>query len=216
MTPPCRLCYSRKTELLHRGGKGFHSRDFYRCRMCGLVFVPDEFLLAPGEERARYELHENSADDAGYVQFLSNLSDELIPLLDPGAEGLDFGSGPTPVLCGLLDDAGFTMRGYDLYFQPDESALQRSYDFISCTETVEHFRDPAKEFDRLDGLLRPGGVLGVMTAMLDDWSGFADWHYPRDDTHICFYSPDVMRWIAARFGWSAQCPRPNVVLFRKP
>jgi len=215
MTQACRLCYSEKTVLMHLGDKGFHSREFWRCRMCGLVFVPERFVLSPEEEKARYELHENSPDDEGYVGFLSNLYDELVPVLEPGAEGLEFGCGPSPVLCGMLDQAGFAMARYDLYFRPDEQALERTYDFISCSETVEHFRDAGAEFAGLDGLLRPGGCLGVMTGMLADWSEFGSWHYPRDDTHICFYSQEAMRWIAARHRWQASFPRRNVVLFRK-
>ena len=36
-----------------------------------------------------------------------------------------------------------------------------------CSETAEHFREPRVEFARFDALLRPGGVLGVMTGMLE-------------------------------------------------
>ena len=43
------------------------------------------------------------------------------------------------------------------------------YDFITCTETAEHFVAPRDDFLRLDGMLARGAWLGVMTETLDDW-----------------------------------------------
>ena len=107
------------------------------------------------------------------------------------------------------------MRTYDPLFHPDESALEETYDFITCTETAEHFSSPRDEFDRLQALLKPLGWLGVMTGMLEDWSEFGDWYYHRDPTHISFFSRRTMSWIADRYSWKARFPRPNVVLFHK-
>ena len=60
-----------------------------------------------------------------------------------------------------------------------------------------------------------GGILGVMTGMLEDWGGFVEWHYHFDATHICYYSPRTMGWLARRFGWELELPRDNVAIFRK-
>ena len=108
-----------------------------------------------------------------------------------------------------LGEAGFRVAIYDPIFFPDESVLAERYDFITCTETAEHFRDPGTQFGRLNGLLRSPGWLGVRTAMLDDWSGFPDWYYHRDPTHISFYSQRTMRWIAEQYGWGAGIPPPE-------
>ncbi|MGD9494880.1 MAG: class I SAM-dependent methyltransferase [Armatimonadota bacterium] len=216
MPTPCRLCASGDTRLLLRGGQRPHQRDFLRCGHCDCVFVPDEFLLSPEAERERYALHQNDPQDAGYRAFLRNLLDEIVRRVAPGAEGLDYGCGEPPVLMTMLEDAGLRMTGWDLHFRPDDGALARSYHFIVCSETAEHFRQPLAEFLRFDALLRPGGILGVMTRMLEDWGGFADWHYRFDATHICFYCPRTMRWLARRFGWELELPRPNVAIFRKP
>ncbi|MGC9320269.1 MAG: methyltransferase domain-containing protein, partial [Armatimonadota bacterium] len=81
---------------------------------------------------------------------------------------------------------------------------------------AEHFREPLREFERFHHLLRPGGVLGVMTGMLDDWDDFSDWHYRLDATHISFYSWRTMVWIARRFGWGVLFPRTDVTVFRAP
>ena len=67
----------------------------------------------------------------------------------------------------MLEEQGYRMSLYDPFFAPSPDALERRYDFITCTETVEHFYQPGKEFRRLDRLLRSGGWLGVMTEMLE-------------------------------------------------
>ncbi len=184
-----------------------------------MVFVPDEFVISPAQERARYELHHNDPDDEGYRQFLSRLLDEVTPRVPPEAHGLDYGSGPEPALVGMLREFGFEALGYDLYFAPDESALATVHDFITCSETVEHFRRPLMEFDRMDAALAPGGLLAIMTSMPEgDWDAgrFAGWHYPTDETHICYYSVRTMEWLAAHYSWQLRIPRPDVALMLKP
>ncbi|MFO8081902.1 MAG: class I SAM-dependent methyltransferase [Armatimonadota bacterium] len=213
--PACRLCGSKNTRLLLDGGVRSHHREFYHCAECDLVFVPDRFLLNPADERARYLLHENDPDDEGYRVFLARLADEVTPLLEPGAEGLDYGCGDPAVLVMMLRERGFKVEGWDLFFSPDATPLERGYDFITCSETAEHFKRPLIEFERFDRLLRSGGVLGVMTKMLEDQSDFPDWHYRYDETHISYFSPAAMRWIAERFGWNVDFPRETVTIFRK-
>ena len=115
----------------------------------------------------------------------------------------------------MMREDGFCVRGYDPHFCPNESALGDRYDFVTCTETAEHFVDPKTDFDILHGALLPGGWLGLMTSMPNDWDEFADWYYHRDPTHLCFYSADTMRWIARHYGYDVAFPRQNVVLFRK-
>lgn len=216
MSEACRLCGAPGAELFWRGDKRSYYRDFLRCGECDLIFVPDEFLLSPEQERARYELHQNDPADEGYRAFLGILVDEIVPLLTPGATGLDYGSGPTSALVSILRERGFNMREYDLYFSPDEDALAGSYDFITCTETVEHFREPLMEFDRMAEALSPGGTLGIMTDMpASEWDAeqFAGWRYTTDDTHIAFFSSATMAWLARRYGWVLRRPQPRVTLF---
>ena len=209
--PPCPLCGAATARPLGR----VHDRDYFDCDACGLAFLHPAQRPAPEAERARYETHRNDPADEGYRAFLARLMDPLLERLPVGAEGLDFGSGPGPTLSRMLTSAGRPTADYDPFFQPDATALARTYDFVACTETVEHFFDPAAEFERLDALLRPGGWLGVMTTMRDDARAFADWWYVRDPTHVCFYRPRTMQWIARAHGWGLELPRENVALFRK-
>ena len=208
----CPLCLSESIRQLAT----VDSKPYWRCDECHLTFLSSEFYLSSEDELARYLLHENNPEDSRYRQFLSRLTDHLISKLQPGAKGLDFGSGPGPTLSVMLEEAGFSMDIYDPYFAPDTAPLEREYGFITCTETVEHFYYPAKEFHRFDQLLRHGGWLGVMTEMLESDAGFANWWYHTEPTHVCFYKRETMAWIATQYGWRVEYPQKNVTLFYKP
>lgn len=189
------------------------ARRYFSCPKCALIHLHPEQRLSAPAERARYELHENDPADRDYVGFLRRLADPMMERLQPGARGLDFGCGPAPVLAELLTAAGFPCAAYDPFFAPDETLLDDRYDYVTCSEVVEHAHDPAGMFATLHGLLVPGAVLGVMTMFYRNRSAFADWWYRRDPTHVCFYNEDTMRWIGERHGWVTNFPAPNVTLF---
>jgi SAM-dependent methyltransferase len=170
---------------------------------------------SPEVERARYDTHENDPYDPRYRDFLRRVLDPLLPLLTPGSRGLDFGAGPGAALQAMLEESGHPTRIYDPFYAPDPIVLEDRYDFVTCTETAEHFHDPELEFRRLDGLLRPGGWLAIMTEILDDQTDFASWYYARDPTHVVFYRRTTLEWAADRHGWTVHFPHRNVGLFRK-
>lgn len=207
----CPLCAASGARPFAR----VRQRDYFRCAACHLTFLAPEQRPDPAAERARYATHRNDPTDPGYRAFLDRLASPLAERLPPSAEGLDYGSGPGPTLSLMMEERGFPMRTYDPFFHPDADALLRTYAFITCSEVVEHFFSPGAEFDRLDGLLRAGGWLGIMTEILRDDAAFAGWWYVRDLTHVAFYRPETMAWIAARYGWQLDAPGKNVVLFRK-
>lgn len=209
---PCSLCRSAVVT----GFAAVHGRRYGTCAACGLIQMAPDDHPTPAAERAHYGTHRNDAADPGYRTFLDRLVDPLVARLPAGAAGLDFGSGPGPALAEMLGTRGFRVYLYDPFFAPDAAALDRRYDFITCTETAEHFFHPADEFERLDRMLRPGGWLGIMTELYREHVPFAQWRYARDPTHACFYRPETLHWIAERFGYHTEEPHPNVRLFRKP
>jgi ubiquinone/menaquinone biosynthesis C-methylase UbiE len=115
----------------------------------------------------------------------------------------------------MLGERGYSMDIYDPIFAPDEGVFDRSYDFVTCTEVVEHFAEPRREFDRLDRLVRPGGRVAIMTEVLAPGRDFETWRYARDPTHLCFYRSASIEWVAAHFGWSLEVPHPNVAIYLK-
>ncbi len=171
--------------------------------------------MSPEAEKARYETHQNSPLDSRYRDFLSRMVDALRPKLLPGWKGLDYGCGPGPTVSVMLEEKGFSMENYDPYFAPQIDVLRETYDFITCTETVEHFSQPRKEFEQFNRLLHKGGWLGIQTEFLDSEKEFSSWWYRLDPTHICFWKRKTMDWVAQHFSWEVEYPRKSVALFRK-
>ncbi len=208
---PCPLCHGESAPWRSDG-----RRDYLRCTVCALVHVPRAQHLDREAERQRYDLHNNDPSDSGYRRFLSALYEPLRARLPPGAAGLDFGCGPGPTLSRMFEEAGYRMQLYDPYYADAPGVLRHSYDFVTCSETVEHFCDPARDWSRLAGLLKPGGWLGVMTALLTDDIDFDRWYYKDDPTHVAFHAPATIAWIADRHALHADLLSPTVILFRKP
>lgn len=194
----------------------FDGLGYWRCGACQARGLNPAHHPQAADEKAEYDRHENNVDDPGYRRFLSRLADALRPHLAPGAQGLDYGCGPGPALAAMLREAGHDMTVYDPFYQPDTDALHKRYDFVTCTEVIEHFHRPAAEFDRLGALLRPGGWLGVTTCFQTDDARFAGWHYRKDPTHVVFYRAVTLEHVAATRGWSCRIPRKDVALMQVP
>jgi hypothetical protein len=205
------LCGTAEAAFYHRDKQ----RDYYQCGQCQLVFVPSRYFLTPAEEKTQYDWHENNPEDEGYRKFLSRLFTPLQSYLQPGSDGLDFGSGPGPTLSLMLAEAGYRMAIYDLFYATDTAVFNQQYDFITATAVLELLRQPQLYWDRWIELLRPGGVLGVMTKLVYGRSDFATWHYKNDPTHICFYSTDTFNWAAQHWGLTIVFAEKDVIIFRK-
>lgn len=208
----CRVCR-------HGGLDPFmtlNTRAYLHCSRCQCIVVGEADLPDRSVEEAQYRLHENDVSDAGYRAFVNKVIEPLSSVLEPGARGLDYGCGPGPVGAVTLREKGFEIHEYDPIFAPDLRLLEQRYDFVLCSEVAEHFHHPAREFDHLETLLRPGGWLAIMTSFLTDLRHFARWHYHRDPTHVAFYSERTFGCIASDGGWDLIVPRPNVALLRVP
>jgi len=212
LSPHCPVCRRADTESFFDDG----TRRYWRCPSCTARFLDPQQRPGREAERAHYAHHENEIHDPGYRRFLAKLADPLLARLAPASAGLDYGCGPGPALAAMLEEAGHHVARYDPAFAPDQSVLARQYDFITVSETAEHFHQPAEEFAQLDGMLTPGGWLGVMTCFQTDDSRFADWHYRRDPTHVVFYRAETLRHIARAHGWRCEIPIKDVALMHKP
>ncbi len=208
----CPLCHS--TEI----NKAYH-RDRHRhynlCQTCHLVFVPPDQYLSSEEEKAQYDLHQNSPNDQGYRQFLNRVFFPMQKRLAPESRGLDFGSGPGPTLSVMFQEAGHSMALFDHFYARDFSVFQQPYDFITATEVLEHLHYPGRELHRLWALLKPKGNLGIMTKLVPDRESFCDWHYKNDPTHVCFYSRTTFEWLAARWDSILTFLDYDVMIFEK-
>ena len=188
-------------------------RCYYHCSNCDLVFLSPDQRPTATEEVAEYSLHNNDPEDLGYRKHLSKLTGPLVEGLAQNALGLDFGCGPGPTISKMLGEQGYKVADYDPYFADDSSVLDQTYDFISCTEAAEHFYNPAKTFDDLAKLLKPGGRLGLMTQFRPPNSSFADWYYIKERSHVTFYNERSFSWLAGEQGWSIRVLKHPIVIF---
>jgi hypothetical protein len=207
----CPLCNGSEPSFYARDKR----RGYWQCAGCRLVFVAERHRLDPSAEKARYDLHRNDPGDPRYVAFLSRLMNPMLERLPEGSRGLDFGSGPGPALAAMLNERGRPTACYDPYYATDEDVWARTYDFITASEVIEHLHHPARELDRLFGVLRRDGWLGIMTRLLPQLEDFMTWHYRRDDTHVCFYSRETFDYIADRWRAALTPVEPDVVLLQK-
>lgn len=206
----CPLCQYPASQMLED-----HMRSYYLCSGCQLVFADPASHLDSVSEKSVYDLHENDPADPGYREFLGRLSSPLLERLTPGQQGLDYGSGPGPTLSLMLQEAGMKMSIYDPFYAPERNALLQQYDFITCTEVVEHFCHPARDWQLLCSILRPGGVLAVMTQPVISPERFSRWHYKNDPTHVSFYSSATFDWLGEHYGLQVERVGHDVFLLTK-
>lgn len=209
----CPLCDHPESRPFYQDKQ----RTYLRCPECSLIFVDRQDLLSPSEEKTRYDLHENDPQDSGYRQFLGQfltpLTDRLAP---PPRSGLDFGSGPGPALAIMLKELGYAVEIYDPFYAPDPAVLLTTYDFVTATETFEHFYQPKREWQLLLRLIKPGGLLGVMTLLMDDPDSFPNSHYNKDDTHVSFFSRQTFQYLAQQEGLKVEFIGDRITFFYKP
>lgn len=195
----CGLCENKNASPFYKDEK--RTWNYFVCSECELVFRDPETYLDHEEEKKRYSTHDNNIENQGYVDFLMPNVKTLLPYLKKGAKGLDFGSGPGPILDKLFAEEDIEVKNYDPYFDYHPHLLDDKYDFITCTEAFEHFSIPFKEMVTMNAALKPGGFLLIMTEMYRDREHFASWGYRTDPTHICFLNKKGLKWMANQWGY---------------
>lgn len=204
----CPLCRGETRLFFERPGK-----KYFRCDRCLAVFLDPACRLSQQEEKQRYEKHHNDVDDPGYRSFVAPIVSVITEKFSNRSLGLDFGAGPGPVVAKLLREQGYVLELYDPYFCDTPEVLEKKYDFIVCCEVIEHFNSPAKEFQLLRSLLRPGGALFCMTELYSEKIDFLNWHYKNDPTHVIFYHQQTLRAIKTLFDFSSVENNGRVVQF---
>ena len=207
----CVVCDSKLIESFKTSDKLL----YWQCNSCEAKFLDNSFHINADAERDRYLEHENIVDDPGYRNFLSKLTKPLKEKLSSSSTGLDFGCGHGPALADILTKDNFKIDLYDPFFFPNKDIFSKTYDFITCTETAEHFFNPNREFKTLDSILAPGGWLGIMTTFLTEDKSFESWHYRRDPTHVVFYGVKTFEVIAEQNNWQLEIPSKDIALFCK-
>ena len=199
MNTICKICKAHTLKWVHRNMKS----DYFYCPTCHFVAKDSAIRVSSDTALMIYNKHQNATDDPEYKAYFRRfLQSAVVPYANGGKEGLDYGSGPAPVLAHLLtNEYGYAMTLYDLYYAPTPIDPNKKFDLITSTEVVEHVEDPLEYFSKLKSHLKADGILAIMTQFHDkDETGFNAWHYPRDRSHISFFTPETMAYIAQLLG----------------
>lgn len=192
-------------------------RDFYQCRSCELIYVNREQLISTSSERERYDLHDNDIESDGYKHFLRRLVSPMVKLIpNKNSPGLDFGEGCNPILRELFAEAGMkNMDGYDPFYNNDTSIFSRRYDFISCSEVLEHINNPFTDITRLISLLNVKGILGISTGLYGSHIDFKSWYYINDITHINIFTNKTVHFLAKMLNCEVRLLEKDLFIFEK-
>ena len=182
----CALC--RTAECQPAGIVG--QRHLFSCPSCGLVSIPSGYHLSVENERARYDLHDNSADNDGYVRFLSQVAEVVEKNAGSGVRVLDFGCGRNAVLTGILEARGIQCDAYDpLYDHPLPVPFPAAtYGAVILCEVIEHCRDLQAVFGLAGTLCTRDASIVVRTRCYPEEVDWSRWWYAQDTTHINFFS----------------------------
>jgi SAM-dependent methyltransferase len=175
---------------------------FHECLHCEVIYKDEKDKISLEDEKKVYELHENSIENEGYVNFLSNFVDSaLYPFIKKGRL-LDFGSGPEPVLKSILEDRyRFEVDIFDFFYAPKASVFNKMYDGITSTEVFEHLWEPVDALQKLKSILKKDGILAIMTLFHPkNQDIFFDWFYIRDPSHVTFFTPKTFEVMAKKVG----------------
>lgn len=177
---------------------------FHWCKKCDYIYKDSADLITEVQEKAIYDSHQNSLEDEKYVAYLDKFIQKgVLPYVKEASFGLDYGSGPTPVLKHILTNVYYyNVVGYDLFYENNEKNLEQVYDFVVTTEVIEHIKEPVQLFNKFNGLLKTGGVLSLMTLLHPrNLEELQDWHYTRDRSHISLFSMVTLETIAKMTGF---------------
>lgn len=207
----CRVCQSSDLKILDLDER------YYYCRSCEAIFIDREEIVDSEEEKERYEGHDNTHQNEGYVNMFEDFLEEVIfPFTENINSVLEFGCGPGPVLADLLKKEGYEVDIYDPYFYPKKVFKKFKYDLITSTEVFEHFSEPRKELELLTTHLTREGYLAVMTSFHPGPQEFEDWWYKWDPTHIVFYNLSTFKRLAEDFNLEIlYTDKEKYILFQK-
>lgn len=206
----CPLCHSKSITFFIKDKKRF----FIQCQDCSLVFVPRNELLSSLEEQKRYNLHDNSIENRGYVKYLSEMADVLETLKISNPKVLDFGSGKNAVLEKILKKREILCQSYDPLYNLGMSTLNNYYDVVISCEVMEHVYNISKELKLISSVLKNGGYLILRTELFDDSIKFKSWWYKEDPTHINFFKPETIKKVSKILGGEIIWQKGSVVVLK--
>src|SRR4051812_18753298 len=107
----CPLCSGNSNHYFTQ-----RQREFLQCSLCLSVFTHPDCYLTPEAEKAHYECHENDPYNEGYRNFLSPVTNRILADFKSTDKGLDFGAGTGSPIVKVLEENGYDINQYDIFF----------------------------------------------------------------------------------------------------
>lgn len=207
----CPLCNNESVNAFSEDKR----RVYFKCSNCSLAFVERSKLLSQSEERKRYDLHDNTLNNVGYVKYLSTIADIISDLNIKNPVVLDFGCGKNAVLETILTQKKITCISYDPLYNIGLDSLKKQYDIIVMYEVIEHAYDIGKELKLLSNLLKVDGILILRTEILEETNDFNNWWYKEDPTHVNFFAPKTLETVIEIINGEIVSREGNTVIIKK-
>jgi len=207
----CKICNS-EIKIIFDYDK---HKKYEICTNCQAIILQKKFLINPAKEKAQYEHHNNNFESKGYVKMFEDFLDYFWQDLDKNAtHGLDFGSGPGPVLAQIMENRSLHVEIFDKFYQPNPIYKDKKYNLITSTEVFEHLQNPLETLKLFKKHLKKGGLIAIMTLFHDNnEENFLKWWYRRDPTHILFYTPKTFEVLAKMCGLKIiKCDNRRIVV----
>lgn len=221
----CPACGAASSQY-HRVPWSFHEKTsenarcwhYYRCPDCGAAWLEIMKKWTPKDYAAKVYNEDYHLCDREYngVRSSKILPKMMLFLLWANQEKrvLDYGGGEGS-LAGLLRKRGVDAYTYDPYGKQDENALERQYDAVSAIEVLEHDIRPHDLFEKIAGLLVPGGVFIGTTEFIGEHD-IEDWFYanPRAG-HCLLWTEKALDLVAAKHGFQVLLHSENWHIYKK-
>lgn len=173
---------------------GLRDVEYWKCTHCGFVSskthsdMPHELWSNLNiSYHQTYQDKEHNADDPRWLARLHAQAEVLddassLGLLKAGGRWVDYASGGGQLASILDTNYGRTLLNYDKYmpsqagFLGHHDLVPRTFDFVITTSVFEHFTQRA-DYDSVESLVAPAGVLGLHTLICENIPKDPEWFY---------------------------------------
>ena len=190
-------------------------RHIYRCRNCSHAYASpgQEGELASYYESLSEEYHSVHDSSVARYRMVLNALDlsRTRRILDWGCgtgtflsfvpETVDkFGLEPAKRAAEAAARTGIRILSRDALGSPE---WNQTFDAVTVIDVIEHLSDPESVLLTVSRLLRPGGMMVLLTGDFDSWparKAGRHWYYLHYAEHLSFFSgPSMRKWLENHF-----------------
>ncbi|EKO50243.1 MULTISPECIES: class I SAM-dependent methyltransferase [Leptospira] len=220
----CPCCQKKDWKFLYNSTFKNYNIPIYLCLSCGLQtqyprpepsqLYTEEYYSGNANFSYRDERQTEKFDRYVWKARIKN-----IQKFKSNGEFLDVGCSFGGFL-NCAQEAGFQVTGVEISSYSAEVAKSRGlkvytgefldvdlpenfFDVITLVEVIEHLSSPEQIFEKLNRILKPGGLLLIQTANFEGWQAIdagANYHYYLPG-HFYYYSQSNLKKILDRFGF---------------